>query len=56
MAIGREVVVISVFENKAEALGHESDLPCFSLVNEVTGNLTYTVVLGHVVHGLTPTF
>jgi hypothetical protein len=38
LAIGslRAVVVISAFENEAEALGHESDLRCFS-VNEIKG-------------------
>ena len=30
-------VVISAFENEAEALGHESDLRCFSSVNEMKG-------------------
>jgi hypothetical protein len=56
LALGRAVVVIRAFEDKAEALGNESDLRCFSPAKEVKGYLTHTVVLGHVVHCLTPTF
>jgi len=56
LAIGGAVVVIGAFENKAEALGHESDLRCFSPAKEIKGYLTHTVVLGHVVHCLTPSF
>ena len=39
LAIGSlgAVVVISAFENEAEALRHESDLRCFSSVNGIKG-------------------
>jgi hypothetical protein len=56
LASGRAVVVVGAFENKAEALGHESDLRCFSPAKETKGYLSHTVVLGHVIHRLTPTF
>ena len=56
LALGRAVVVIRAFEDKAEALRNEADLRCFSPAKEVKGHLTHAVVLGHVVHCLTPTF
>jgi hypothetical protein len=56
LAIGRAVVIIGTFENKAEVLRYESDLHFFSLAKEIKGYLTHMVVLGHVVHCLTPTF
>jgi hypothetical protein len=56
LALGRAVVVIRAFEDKAEALGNEADLRSFSPAKEVKGYLAHAVVLRHVVHCLTPAF
>jgi hypothetical protein len=56
LALRRAVVVIRAFEDKAEALGNEADLRCFSPAKQVKGYLTHAVVLRHVIHCLTPTF
>jgi len=56
LALGRAIVVIRTFEDKAEALGNESDLSGFSPAEKIKGNLTHAVILGHVVHCLTPPF
>jgi hypothetical protein len=56
LALGRAVVVICAFENKAETLGNEADRCSLSPTKEVKGYLTHAVVLRHVVHCLTPTF
>jgi hypothetical protein len=56
LALGRAVVVIRAFEDEAEAFGNKSDLGCFSPAKEVKGYLTHAVILGHIVHCLTPTF
>ena len=56
LAIVRAIVVVGSFKNKAEALGHESDLRYFSPEKEIKGYLSHTVELGHVIHHLTPTF
>ena len=56
LARRRAVVVVRAFEDKAEALGNESDSRCSSLAKEINCYLVHTViVLGHVVHCLTPT-
>ncbi len=56
LTLGGAVVVIRAFEDKAEALGNESDLGSFSPAKEIKGYLTHAVVLGHVIHCLAPTF
>lgn len=55
LALKREVVVIRAFGDKAEELGNESDLHWSPPANEINRYLMHTVVLGHVVHCLTPT-
>jgi hypothetical protein len=56
LALGRAVVVVRAFEDKAEALGNKSDLSRLSPTKEVEGYLAHAVILGHVVHCLTPAF
>jgi len=56
LAFRRAVVVVCTFENKAETLGNESDLSGLSPAQEIKGNLTHAIILGHVVHRLTPAF
>ena len=53
---GFDVASHRAFEDEAEAFGNKSDLRCFSPAKEVKGYLTHAVILGHVVHCLTPTF
>ena len=52
----RAVIVVRAFENEAETLRNESDLGRLSPTEEIEGQLSHAVVLGHVVHGLAPTF
>ena len=56
LALGRAVVIIRTFEDEAEALGNESDLSGFSPAEKIEGNLTHAIILGHIVHCLTPPF
>jgi hypothetical protein len=56
LALGRTIIVIGTFEDEAEALGDESDLSRLSPTKEVKSYLTHAVILGHVVHCLTPAF
>jgi len=48
------VVVICALEDEAEALGHEANLGGFTPAEQVERDLSQAVILGHVVHGLTP--
>jgi hypothetical protein len=56
LALGRAVVVVRTLEDKAETLGDESNLSRLSPAEKIKGYLTHAVILGHVVHCLTPAF
>jgi hypothetical protein len=54
LAFGRSVVVVGTLEDEAQALGHESDLSSFTPTKQIEGDLSKSVILGHVVHGSPP--
>ena len=54
LTLGGTVIVVCTLEDEAQALGHESDLRGFAPDEEVQSNLAQTIVLGHVVHCLSP--
>jgi hypothetical protein len=54
LALWTAVVVVCTLENEAQALWNESDVAGLAPEQEVEGNLPETVVLTHVVHGISP--
>ena len=56
LAFGRAVIVVRAFEDEAETLRDESNLGSLSPTEEIEGQLSHAVVLGHVVHRLAPAF
>ena len=54
LALGTPIVVVGALEDEAETFGHEPDLGGFAPAQQPKRDLSHAVVLGHVVHGLTP--
>lgn len=54
LALRTPVVIVRAFEDEAHALGHETDVASFSPTQQVKGDLSQTIVLAHVVHGIPP--
>jgi len=54
LAFGRAVVVIGALEDEANALGQETDLVSFAPDEQIQGNLTRPIVLGHPIHTRLP--
>lgn len=54
LALWTSVVIVCTLENEAETLWNESDVAGLAPEQEVESNLPETVVLTHVVHGISP--
>jgi hypothetical protein len=54
LALGTAVVVVCALEDEAKAFGYESDLGSFTPAEQEEGNLAETIILAHIVHGLSP--
>jgi len=54
LALWRPVVVVGALEDEAEAFRNETNLSCFSPAEKEERDLSKSVVLAHVVHGLSP--
>jgi hypothetical protein len=54
LALGTTVVVVCALENEAEALWDEAYIAGLPPAKEVECDLAETIVLAHVVHGITP--
>jgi hypothetical protein len=55
LALGTTVIVVCALENETECFRNEADIASFSPAKQVEGDLTETIVLAHVVHGISPT-
>ena len=55
LTLGAAVVVVGAFEDEAHALGHKTNITTLSPAQQVEGQLTKTVIVAHVVHGVPPT-
>jgi hypothetical protein len=54
LALGATIIIVRAFENETQALRHEPDIASFAPAEQVQCDLPETVVLAHVVHGITP--
>ena len=54
LTLGTTIVVVGALEDEAHALGHETDIATLSPAHQVEGQLTETVIVAHVVHGIPP--
>ena len=55
LTLGAAVVVVGAFENEAHALGHKTNVTALPPAHEEEGQLSKTVIVAHVVHGIPPT-
>jgi hypothetical protein len=55
LALGTTIVVVGALEDEAHALGHKTNIATLSPAHQVEGQLTETVIVAHVVHGIPPT-
>jgi len=55
LTLGTAVVVVCAFEDEAHALGHKTNITTLSPAQQVEGQLTETIIVAHVVHGVSPT-
>jgi len=55
LTLGATIVVVGAFEDEAHALGHKTNITTLSPAQQVEGQLTETVIVAHVVHGIPPT-
>ena len=55
LTLGTTIVVVGAFEDEAHALGHKANVTALSPAHQVEGQLTETVIVAHVVHGIPPT-
>lgn len=54
LTFGAAVIVVGTLENEAQTLWCEADITRLTPAEEIKGDLTKTVVLTHVVHGVSP--
>jgi hypothetical protein len=55
LTLGATVVVVCAFEDEAHALGHKTNITTLSPAHQEEGQLSETVIVAHVVHGVPPT-
>jgi len=54
LTLGTTIVVVGALEDEAHALGHKTNIATLSPAHEEEGQLTKTIVVAHVVHGIPP--
>jgi hypothetical protein len=54
LAFRASVVVVGALEQEADTFGHEANVASLSPDQEIQGNLTESIVLAHIVHGVSP--
>jgi hypothetical protein len=54
LAFGTSVIVVGTLEDEAHALGHKTDVASFAPAEKIEGNLSKSVIVAHVVHGISP--
>ena len=55
LALRTTVVVVGALEDEAHALGHKTDVTALSPTHKKEGQLTETIIVAHIVHGIPPT-
>lgn len=55
LTLGTTIVVVGALEDEAHALGHKTDVATLSPAHEKESQLTKTIIVAHVIHGVPPT-